>query len=171
MRGGLLRIDSHADLATAIAQTWNGPNATVWEDVLASNEVNVRVGEVTYRRLRDEVESRTLVPAAFVARYTELWAIAQSERAPDAGPCPRCQGAPGWREIVDDHDPRFHGPACTWLSDLEHGRPTTPECACRPVVVPCSCPLGERAKVQHAAIQRRRAVRNAGSDPTPDVRR
>lgn len=173
-KNGLLRMETCADLATAIAQTWNGPNASVWEDVLASHDVDVRIGEITYRRLRDEIESRTLVPAAFVARYVELHAIAMSERTPDVGPCARCQGSPGWREITDDHDPRFHGPACTWLSDLEHGRPTVPECACRPVVVPRSCPLGERAKVQHAAIQRRRAVRNAGADPTPaapDARR
>lgn len=156
-----LRFDTTTDLAVAIAQTWNGPTAGVWEDVIAANDVDLRIGELAYRRLRDETESRSIVPSVFLARYSELHAIALSERAPDVGPCAKCQGAPGWTEITDDHDPRFHGPACTWLADLEHGRPVAmvDHCACRPVVVPCSCPLGDRARVQHGHIERRRAVR------------
>lgn len=159
MRAQRLKFDTASDLATAIAQTWNGPSAAVWEDVLASNDVDLRIGELTYRRLRDGEDSRTLVPARFVALYVELHALAQSERTPDSGPCPRCQGAPGWTEITSPRDPRFHGPDCSWLDDREHGRPTPDECACWPVVVPCTCPLGERAKVQHAKICARRAAR------------
>lgn len=171
MSVGQLRLDTYTDLATAIAQTWHGgPSATVWEDVLASNDVDLRIGELAYRRLRDSIDSRSLFPATFVATYAELLAITQSERAPDAGPCPRCQGAPGWREITDRLDHRFHGPACTWLADRQHDRPHPAECACRPVVVPCSCPLGERAKKQHAAIERRRAARSAWTDSTTPPR-
>ena len=170
MSVGQLRLDTYSDLATAIAQTWTGPSAAVWEDVLASNDVDMRIGELAYRRLRDSIDSRSMVPATFVATYAELLAIAQSERAPDAGPCPRCQGAPGWREITDQLDHRFHGPSCTWLADRQHGRPTPHECACRPVLVPCSCPLGERAKKQHAAIERRRAARSAWTDSTTPPR-
>lgn len=97
MSVGQLRLDTYTDLATAIAQTWHGgPSATVWEDVLASNDVDLRIGE--------------------------------------------------------------------------HDRPHPAECACRPVVVPCSCPLGERAKKQHAAIERRRAARSAWTDSTTPPR-
>lgn len=166
---GLLHLDTYSDLATAIAQTWNGPSATVWEDVLASRKVDIRIAEVTYRQLRDSIDSRTLVPAHFVSKYLELYAIAQSERQPDSGPCQHCHGAPGWREITDAFDARFHGPSCTWLADRTAGRSAPDECMCWPVDEPCTCPLGQRARVQHAGIERRRAARHAatGTAPTP----
>lgn len=161
-----LHLNSLTDLAVAIAQTWNGPTAGVWEDVLASNDVDLRIGELAYRRLRDETESRTLAPATFLARYAELRAQAMSERTPDVGPCKHCQGSPGWTEITDPDDRRYHGPDCRWLALREAGQATEPWCACRPVTVPCSCPLGERAKVQQGQIDRRRAMRSvlAGRD-------
>lgn len=142
-----------SDLATRISQTWprSGPATGIWEEELAL--LHHKQAETAYFKIRRVAKS-----APSIAEFMDAYQALGGPPVDDS--CSSCHGL-GWVE-VDERDARRHGPACSLRDD------PTLACACRAVDEPCRCKAGDRARVQQAAIDRRRGERRAPRVPGDD---